>query len=205
MIHPHAMIDTETMGLNLCTAPILQIGCTLFHPRRPGIVAAWSTRISMDSNTECGRIEEQKTREDFWDKQEPALLEKLLSGTDHLISALGSLAGFLRQHDVGEVWSNGSTFDIAMLAIAYENLKVGLPWDFRLVRDTRTIWALAADRYPPFLKHTEELQKILGWQRYEGDDIRHDALSDCLRQTLMVQMAYAITDMDRSQLEKLTL
>lgn len=201
---PHAMIDLETLGLNICKAPILQAAVTLFHPRQPGIVSAWSTRVSLGSNLAQGRQVEDKT-ENWWKDQDPDLYAKLMSGQDDLVVALGSLAAFLQSNNVGEVWSNGSTFDIAMLAIAYADLDVDLPWNFRLVRDTRTVWALAADKCPSFLDRTSELQKVLGWQRYEGDDIPHDALSDCLRQTLMVQMAYAIIDLERPSLKQLFL
>lgn len=202
MEHNHAMIDLETLGLSLVTAPMLQFGASIFRPRVPGVSGVWSTRASVSSNERIGRTIEPAT-EKFWKDQDPELYKLLKSGTDDVVNALASLATFLQTNNVAEVWSNGSGFDIAMLQIAYESIGVKLPWNFRLVRDTRTLWALAADRCPRFLERTEELQQTLGWMPLQEERVKHDALSDCLSQTLTVQMAYAILDMDRKDAEKL--
>lgn len=207
-MNPHGMIDLETMGLNTATAPCVQMGIVSFRPRKPGMMASWSCRITFESNELLGRVMEEGTKE-WWEKPERAdLYAKILEnkGAIDMREALMNLKAFIIQNDIKKVWANGPAFDITILETLYRAIGVDAPWSHRDVRDTRTIWDLAAEKYPPFALESERIRKKLGWviEEEPGPEMAHDALSDCIWQTLKVQTAYAILDMTPSDLALLS-
>jgi hypothetical protein len=202
----HGMIDLETLGLNCGSAPIMQIGIAAFHPRKSGILASWSCRVTLSSNEEIGREVEPDTEKWWQETPERKVLYDQLIGNPmavDLFMALANLRAFVMSHEIKEIWANGPAFDVAMVECALRSLKETPIWSHRDVRDTRTIWALAAEKHPPFALDSALVQAKLGWKSYPGSELAHDALSDCLHQILKVQMAYAILDMDHSQLQLL--
>jgi hypothetical protein len=66
-------------------------------------------------------------------KQEAPILANVLDQLTHWIGDLGLT------HDVF-VWGNGANFDVAMLEHAYKQISDFVPWNFRHVRDMRTLY-----------------------------------------------------------------
>lgn len=62
----------------------------------------------------------------------------LSQALDQLTDWLGKLG---ETHDV-YVWGNGADFDIGILSHAYKEISNFVPWDFRKVRDMRTLYDL---------------------------------------------------------------
>lgn len=74
------------------------------------------------------------------------------------------------------VWAHGPSFDIAMLEYRFRECGQFLPWRHDAVRDTRTVYEAAG------LDYRAEFEAMGG--------VRHDALEDARRQSLLVQKAW---------------
>lgn len=138
----HIAIDLETLSASPA-AVILSIGA---------VAMAESGDILCKFYSVCS-IASQRDRQidkstlEWWDKQrveartvltqanEPSS-PTLDSVLDELTRWLGDLG---ESHDV-HVWGNGSDFDIAILNHAYKQRSPFVPWNFRKVRDMRTLY-----------------------------------------------------------------
>lgn len=69
------------------------------------------------------------------------------------------------------VWSHGATFDIPILANAYRAINHDMPWQFRNVRDTRTLFDLAGDFEAPSKDEYEPRHHALTDARWAADAI----------------------------------
>jgi exodeoxyribonuclease VIII len=69
------------------------------------------------------------------------------------------------------IWAHGPTYDMTILEHAYKSLNKALPWQYYLVRDSRTVFGL--------------------WPELEAPPATHNALEDCRRQIGMLQNTLA--------------
>lgn len=154
-------IDLETLGVQPGSV-ITQIGLCAFD-RRPGNTAKSSTRILVDPQTgiDAGlKIDWSTVR--WWLKQDEAprvaMAEQL--GVP-LSTALMRVGDFFAEHNTNyksmNVWGNGCGFDCTQLEIAFNLCKLPVPWDFRKVRDLRTLADLTpatrVERPTPAMAH----------------------------------------------------
>lgn len=72
-----------------------------------------------------------------------------------------------------QIWSNGNTFDIPILAELYLKFKIPIPWKYYNCRDTRTMYELGK----------VDIKNL-------SQENLHNALYDCWRQIIGVNMAY---------------
>jgi hypothetical protein len=70
--------------------------------------------------------------------------------------------------NASEIWSQGTIFDITILENLLTQLNKPRPWNFRQIRDTRTLFDLG-------IPYTYD------------NPVKHDPLSDCVAQALAVQ------------------
>ncbi len=75
-----------------------------------------------------------------------------------LIAVLHNLFAFLKNQVIGEycVWGNGATFDITLLENAYRQHNLSPYWNFRSIRDVRTIKMLELvdpNQFKPTVAH----------------------------------------------------
>lgn len=144
MTRPRAQValDLETLG----TPPdsvILAIGAVAVCEETGQRRKFYSI---CNANAQPGRTVSQSTL-DWWSKQsnaarvafdeahkqEAPMLATVLAELTHWIGELGLT------HDVF-VWGNGANFDVAMLEHAYKQISDFVPWNFRHVRDMRTLY-----------------------------------------------------------------
>ena len=173
------MLDIET----LATSPdsvILTFGAIKFDPfdsskeMREGLYF----RINVDEQIELGRKVDQGTV-DWWGTQNEEVREEALGENDRI-----SLDDFTRQLNkfvvgVNRVWAQGPVFDIVILENLYRQIGKPCPWQYYLIRDSRT------------------LLKALGDDREPGVML-HNALADCVSQAEAVQSAvkrYKLTEL----------
>lgn len=141
----HVAIDLETLSTSPA-AVILSIGAVAMA-EGGDILADFYSVCSIASQRETRQID--KPTLDWWEKQSSdarTVLEQanepssptLDSVLDELTRWLGDLG---ESHDV-HVWGNGSDFDIAILNHAYKQRSPFVPWNFRKVRDMRTLYDL---------------------------------------------------------------
>lgn len=161
----HVMIDLETMS----TAPnaaIMQIGACAFEftsAVKSGII---KIDISLQSSVLAGGHVDPETVK-WWNSQRYELKRGFGWNTVHLHDALIEFGKWFDEHqEIEGVWSHGASFDIPVLESAYRSLGLPVPWDYRLVRDTRTMHWLA---------------KELGWEKPKRE-VAHTALEDALVQ-----------------------
>ena len=185
----HIMIDLETLGTDVTKAPIIQIGAVAFELGEDGPstgVPFFRLNVNAASNLRapfCREISPDTVA--WWADTDPELLVEIMRGTGvSLTTALGELGVWTIRADdkIEGVWSNGATFDIAMLEAAYNQEGMRVPWHFRTVRDVRTMAMIAGD--DPRCWQLGTITEV------EREGKAHDALVDCLRQLRMVQQTW---------------
>lgn len=130
------MIDAETLGVT-ADAVILSIGAVPFD-LATGQVSdeGFYVSVSVDSNLELGRRITESTLL-WWLKQSAAAQQVFHEPKEHLREALLQLSDWIGSNDY-EVWSNGADFDIPMLAHAFTQSGLQVPWKFYKSRCFRT-------------------------------------------------------------------
>ena len=152
------MIDLETLG-QTPGCSILSIGAVFFDDRKLGnefyVVA---NREDCKAN---GLREEDATLQ-WWGDQSTEARQVLKDAASKKESvplrlALGQLTDFLGQHGRVEdvrIWGNGSDFDNAILAVAFFQLGLGVPWKFWNNRCFRTLKEMAPRHLKPTRRGT---------------------------------------------------
>lgn len=130
------MIDNETLGVT-ADAVILSIGAVKFDLASGKVDdEGFYVSVSVDSNTDLGRRIDEDTLI-WWLKQPAAAQQVFFEPKETLPGALEMLSDWIGT-DGFEVWSNGADFDIPMLAHAYKQCGIEVPWKFWNARCFRT-------------------------------------------------------------------
>jgi len=135
----HVMIDLETLGSTPGCA-ILSIGAVEFDPVNLALGKAFYGVVSLQSCLAKGLSVEASTFY-WWMKQSEQARNAITEWTFNIDQALMSLNHYLPADCY--VWSHGSSFDLAVLSVAYERCGQVKKWAFRNERDTRTVLDLA--------------------------------------------------------------
>lgn len=170
---PHMMIDLETLSTKN-NAVITQIAAVVFEPNEIDILFTYEAYP--DLNTQLGmnrHIDIDTIR--WWLKQS----EEARLNFDRVTSPLHKVCSEFCQtflwEEIEGIWSHGSIFDIVILEDFMKDCGFKIPWDFRKVRDTRTLFSLIPT----------EMEKAT---------VKHSAIGDAMAQALTVQKAYAKLD-----------
>lgn len=158
------MIDIETLGTNVNTAPILSIGACAFCSE--GIIERtfysmvdlnFQMLYNSDLKIDVGTLQ-------WWAAQSTPMP---VHGTEPIESSLERLKDWIYSFNVTPViWSKGPQFDIAILTRAFMYSGQISPWQYSSVRDYRTVAKLF-----PFIQ-----PRIA--------TVSHDALADAIQQAL---------------------
>lgn len=173
------MIDMETLGVSM-SAPIISIAAVFFD--LDGCIGKTFYRVvELKSALSYGQVEPSTLA---WWMSQPDGAREIFSDpcAASLEVVLRDLDGFIKAEEnfeVVKVWGNGPSFDNAILAQAYRNLDIPLPWRFRHDRDVRTIVDLAK-----CLRNVEPFKLAV------REGVHHNALSDALFQVECVSTAY---------------
>ena len=132
----HCMLDLETLDTR-STGAILSIGAVMFD--KAGIGAEFYRTIDAQSCFDAGLTVSGSTFK-WWMAQSGQARKALFEDNVPLQDALFAFAVFLRDQSDGnrKIWGNGSDFDNAMLAHAYNKLGIEVPWQFWNNRCYRT-------------------------------------------------------------------
>lgn len=164
----HVMIDVETYGKS-SKAVIRSIGMVVFDLKGE-TEALVHNGIDVESCLMAGLEVDQDTI-DFWRNQPKEIREKLIEmNRCPLVDALLSVKYSVESIPEVYVWSHGSNFDIVILENAYKAVGMKPWWNYKNVRDTRTLFDVAGYTY-----------------KAKGG---HDALEDAMNQAKAVQEAY---------------
>jgi hypothetical protein len=158
------MIDIEGLGTGPDTT-ILTIAAQSFDPLGTGYFEQkYYARITLESQE--NRSIQQSTI-DWWATQpaharEEAFAEEGRIPLDQALDELGKLIWHSKR-----IWANGPTYDMNIIEHAYKSYNKPIPWQFYVVRDTRTVYSL--------------------WPELPKPPTSHHALEDCRRQIAMLQ------------------
>lgn len=170
------MIDLETIDTRV-TAGILSIGAVIFDLESQKLGKVLRLNIGISDALKNGSRDEETI--DWWYQQDTELRKKQFYPPSHYTTkrALILLGNFIQLNMGGSFvmpWSNGSCFDISILQHKYEELGLEVPWEFRNIRDVRTVCKLAKVKSGDF--------DFIGK--------KHDPVADCKHQIKMVQTSY---------------
>ena len=160
----HLMIDLEGLATGPDTT-ILTIAAQAFDPFGSGYYEQhYYARVTLES-------QENRTIDDgtieWWATQPSVVREEAFNdeGRVPLDQALDELGKLIWNSKF--LWCQGPTFDCTILEHAYKSYNKPLPWQYYMVRDSRTVFSLWPDQpIPP---------------------TSHHALEDCRRQIGMLQ------------------
>lgn len=163
------MFDLETLGVT-ASAVILSVGAVKFDLDTDEIDdAGFYASISIEDQLSYNRKIDESTLV-WWLGQSREAQAVFHEPKQLLADVLDSLTEWLG-HDKRRPWSEGADFDLPILAHAYTNLGMDVPWQYWNSRCVRTYMSLpGADRLPP-----------------QVPTIKHNALHDALAQVRTVQ------------------
>lgn len=145
----HVMVDLETLG-NTPGCVILSLGAVEFDPDKLEKGRTLHLIVNQQTCLKKGLKTNQDTI-DWWSKQSDEAKttlrksesEKLGEDNVSIDSALIAFKLFLQPCGDAHIWGNGSDFDNAIMACAYEACGIPLPWKFWNNRCYRTIKSIA--------------------------------------------------------------
>jgi len=167
------MIDIETLS-NKKDAVITQIGACFFNRFTGEIGETFLYNVSINSSLKIGLKVNGETIKWWLERSE---LITWLNNTKELSWVLANLREFYYKNKECNIWCHVS-FDIPILESAYNLLGQKLPFNFRKIRDLRTLVDIAGIIYNDTPK--------------EGDPKTHNALNDCL-----FQVGYTVKGINR--------
>lgn len=138
----HISLDLETLSTS-SNAAIVQIGAVSLDGRE------FTVYIDPRSSEKAGLDVSTETIQ-WWSTQDPAIRNKVMSGTTSLITALGQFNGWCNSLGVPQkdlcLWSYGGDFDLPILRNAYECF-TEYPFNYRNHRCLRTLTAVLGLNY----------------------------------------------------------
>lgn len=164
------MVDIETLGVRPY-AVILRIAAVEFDIQTGVTGKIFDKKISINSCRNIGLQVESNTTA-WWCKQildSNEGLELFLNTTNGLESidnVLIKLKQFVTEGNYHTFWGNSNSFDLGLLANAFEKVGIDKPWIYSQERDVRTIVGLR----PEIKEH---------WQ-WSG--VAHNPVDDCKNQ-----------------------
>lgn len=152
----NVMIDLETLGTRPGSA-IVQLAAVAFDAE--GRHCDYEVGIDLASCLAAGLKIDAATMNWWLDPKRAEAAREVFNGAFHqtLRSALESFAEWLHEiTPAPDVWGNGASFDLALLAEAFLAVDLPVPWKYSAERCYRTLAALRPDieKPKPTLAHT---------------------------------------------------
>ena len=156
----HCMLDIETLGIRPGSV-ILSIGAVKFDlysdtpvpmPGDPATLhMTFTAHVSVTDSVRHGLTIDPSTVL-WWLAQSEVARQDVVQGQRAAMPLQQALIAFScwlsNSPPAKYVWAHGATFDPVLLAAAYIAADVDNPMNFRNVRDTRTLYAMAKDLIP---------------------------------------------------------
>jgi len=165
------MLDLETWGLSPGCA-LRSIGAVCFDPHTEDFGPEFYCNV--DGGQVGAGLKLEQGTQDWWRDNAPhAAVQALTLDTKPLVVAAQSFREWFHSVNGATVWAHGAAYDPPVLDVASAAVGVKVPWHYRAVRDTRTLYALAS--FDP--------------ANIPNGGIQHHALHDARFQALCVQAA----------------
>lgn len=143
------MLDLETMGSGP-NAAIVAVGAVMFDIEAGVIGERFYQVVDLKSAVRLGGEMDPGTVL-WWLKQSDAARGAFAAEGAHIAEVLAGFERFISWNSTPErvrIWGNGALFDNVILASAYRNADLMLPWRFWNDRCYRTVKALYPDIKP---------------------------------------------------------
>ena len=146
-------LDCESLG-TAYNAPILSIGAIQFNRLTGKFGKEFYAEVNLRSAVKGAERGIDPETIYWWIKQQPTLAANMFDDSDvararkvPIAQALFDFADWFRGSGSPRIWTAGPMQDIAWMEHAYANQAVGQsqPWNFRNVRDLRTLRESALD------------------------------------------------------------
>lgn len=185
------MLDLETLGLQPGCV-VMSIGAIRFDPmgalpevvtvdKEPTIPDGFYAVVNIDDSVARGLTVDPEV-ERWWQTQDSEVRDQLFSGDGMpLAEAVQGFADWYPDPDE-TIWANGASFDQPIWQVACRAVDQSVPWNYRRVRDCRTVFDLAFGENYSLYRN--------------GPYPRHHALFDCYRQIGMVQAGFRKLNID---------
>lgn len=165
------MIDIESLGTRPGSV-VLSVAGVAFDPYSTNTGEEFSVNIDRTSAEEHGLTVDAAT-EIWWSKQDQSARDALLVSPKPLPRALSLLSKFIIKHECTRIWCQGANFDAVLLDACFQAAGILTPWSYYNVRDTRTVYELAA----------------LDHRVVKRSGTHHRALDDCYHQIKCLRLA----------------
>lgn len=173
------MIDLETLDTTV-TAKILSVGLCFFDIATGEVYRTWEMPVSLIG-------QEQRTMSDstfrWWMGQSDEARDRVFAEESHRLKhLLTTISDHVKVMlpDI-RVWGNGATFDVSILEHAFNEYGIPVPWDFRNVRDMRTLVEVGQ-----LITGTDMRSKV----PFEG--VKHCAVDDAVWQAKVVSEIWKV-------------
>lgn len=136
----HLMLDLETLGTRP-GAVILTAAFVRFSDE-----AHTTINLSVPEQTALGMEQDESTLA-WWHQQSPEAWTRATEKPLGVVAGLSFLSQWIAWASGGGdvlIWCHGATFDCPLLGELYRRANVPCPWQYWQVRDTRTLYDLAA-------------------------------------------------------------
>lgn len=176
--HAHVMIDIETLSTRP-TAAVVAIGAVAFDPDAgPDAVDPGAHGIEILVRPTSGRGHIDPDTLAWWVEQSEPARQRLAAAVFKGVTlplALFRLSSWFHDcvHPEACVWAHGAGFDPPILEHHFGESGIVPPWNYRRVRDTRTLYMLASDGVAPEIP-------FLGTPHSALDDAAHQARQVCV-------------------------
>lgn len=168
----HVMLDLETAGTRPGSV-ILSIGAVQFD-LNGAIGDRFYSNIDSDSSVRAGLKVDAATMR-WWSDQSLSAREALKADARPLATVVQDFGAWFRSIEAKYIWGHGAAFDPPLWDAAAHAVGMSAPWDYRNIRDTRTVFHL----------HDFDAKSIA----FAG--VEHNALDDALHQIKCVAAALA--------------
>lgn len=177
MTRKHVMVDTETLGVTPWSV-VLSVGAVVFDPVTGETGSKFYMNVDRKSCEDLGLVVDPKV-EAWWGDPSRAEAWSQLQADPMPAAGVARAfcAWFNRKAGPGcRAWAHGSSFDYPLLGTLIQFSGETIPWDFKLLRDTRTLFELAE----------------LDFSKMKKENTYHNALDDAVNQAAAVTEAYRI-------------
>lgn len=151
MISRQLMCDIESLSTDF-NAVILTLGAVIFDPFSDSEMQEFYIRLNVEEQEALGSKIDPNTIE-WWSKQDPAIIEEAFTDENRISFYEGMQKFHKFAWNCSKFWSHGSSYDLVILQIAFQKLKMHCPWSYYDIRDTRTLFDLADAEMPQAQKH----------------------------------------------------
>lgn len=157
----HVMIDIETLGTRHSSV-FLSVAAVPFDLKQRSYNKNLSfvRTVELQSALDAGLTIDASTLQ-WWLEQKPEVMKLMFKNTKPLPLVLDDLSCFIYDQELIYPWGNSASFDLGILANAYQKCGIPVPWKFYNERCYRTLVQTFASNVP------------------KKPENAHDPLADC--------------------------